>query len=47
MRREFKEREVRSVKVTVQLDVFGDQKLFHPVVPETIHGKYEYPTPTG
>lgn len=47
MRRVFAERDVRSVRVTVQLDIYGDQQLFHPPVPETVHGKYEYPMPPG
>lgn len=47
VRRVFTEKDVRSVRVTVQLDIYGDQKLFHPAVPEIVQGKYEYPMPPG
>jgi hypothetical protein len=43
VRKVFNQKGVRAVKVTVQLDIFGDKKLMHPRTPAEVHGKHEVP----
>jgi hypothetical protein len=41
------DRNVRSVRVTVQLDIFGDGQLRHPPTPHSFDGTYLYPDAAG